>query len=265
MDLLHALGTFVRVVETGSFSAVARETNNSQSSIARVIGHLEDHYGIRLFQRTTRRLSLTDDGESLLAQARGMLELAEEMEATLGRRRASPSGRVRVGVPPGMAILVTPRLSTFLDRYPGLSVELVIGDRFGDPIEERLDVLVQTGRSESSSAVARAIATFDRVLVASPAYLARHGTPAMPEDLTAHRCIVHETGPDSDRWTFTGPEGPVKVQVTGPLHVSSATMVLRAALAASPGCWNRTCWTTSAPTACAGCCRNTAAIASRLS
>lgn len=231
MNLLHALGTFVRVVETGSFSAVAREANSSQSSVTRLIEQLEDHFGIRLLHRTTRRLSLTDDGENLLAQARSMLQAAEEMEATLGRRKASPTGRVRVGLPPGMAILVTSRLSTLLRRYPGLSVELVIGERFGDMIEERLDLVVQNGRSEYASAVARAIATFSRAVVAAPAYLEEHGVPQDPKELAQHRCIVHETGADSNRWSFTGPAGPVDVRVAGPLHASSATMVHRAALA----------------------------------
>jgi DNA-binding transcriptional LysR family regulator len=231
MDLLHALGTFVRVVETRSFSAVARETNSKHSSVARLIGQLENHFGVRLFHRTTRHLSLTDDGESLLVQARGMLEAAEEMEAALGRRKASPTGRVRVGLPPGMAILITSRLSALLRRYPGLSVELVIGERFGDLIEERLDLVVQNGRPDNASAIARPIATFGRAVVAAPAYLEQHGIPQDPAELTQHSCIVHETGPNSDRWNFTGPRGPVDVRVTGPLHASSATMVHRAALA----------------------------------
>ena len=231
MDLLHALGTFVRVAETGSLSAVARETNSSQSSITRLIGQLEDHFGVRLFHRTTRHLGLTDEAESLLAKARGMLEMAEDMEATLGCRNASPTGLVRVGLPPGMAILVTPRLSTLLRRNPGLSVDLVIGERFGDLIEERLDLAVQYGRSDHASAVARAIATFSRAVVAAPAYLQEHGVPRDPEELAQHLCIVHETGPDSDRWRFTGPRGPADVRVAGPLHASSATMVHRAALA----------------------------------
>jgi DNA-binding transcriptional LysR family regulator len=231
MDMLHALGTFVRVVETGSFSAVAREVECSHSSITRLIEQLEDHFGVRLLHRTTRRLSLTDDGETLLAQARGMLDAAEEMEVTLGRRKASPTGQVRLGLPPGMAILVTSRLSTLLRRYPWMSVELVLGERFGDLIEERLDLVVQNGRSDHASDVARAIATFSRAVVAAPAYLEEHGVPQEPTQLAQHSCIIHETGPDSNRWSFTGPTGPVDVRVAGALHASSSTMVHRAALA----------------------------------
>jgi DNA-binding transcriptional LysR family regulator len=237
MDLLYALGTFVRVVETGSFSAVARETGGSPTSLTRLIGHLEDHFGVRLLHRTTRRLNLTDDGENLLVRARSLLEAREEMEAMLGRRKTAPTGRVRLGLPPGMAILVTSRLSGLLRDYPGLSVELVIGERFGDLTEERLDLVVQTGRSNNPSAIARTIARFGRLLVASPSYLEEHGVPQTPEDLVKHNCIIHENRPDSDRWNFTGPTGPVQIRVTGALHASSSTMVHRAALAGYGIAW----------------------------
>jgi DNA-binding transcriptional LysR family regulator len=231
MDMLHALGTFVRAVETGSFSAVARETACSHSSVTRLIEQLEEHFGVRLLHRTTRRLSLTDDGESLLARARGMLDAAEEIEVTLGRRKAAPTGRVRLGLPPGMAILVTSRLSTLLRRYPDLSVDVVIGERFGDLVEEHLDLAVQYGRPDHASVVARAIATFSRAVVAAPAYLEEHGIPQDPAELARYSCIVHETGRGSNRWSFTGPTGPVDVQVAGALHANSSTMVHRAALA----------------------------------
>lgn len=237
MDLLYALGTFVRVVETGSFSAVARETSSSHSSVTRLVGQLEDHFGVRLLHRTTRHLNLTDDGENLLTRARGVLAAAEEIEAALGRRKSSPTGRVRVGLPPGMAILATSRLSGLLRHYPGLSVELVIGERFGDFTEERLDLVVQNGRSNNASAIARTIATFGRALVTSPAYLEEHGTPQSVEDLAKHSCIIHENGPESDRWNFTGPAGPVHVRVTGDLHASSSTMVHHAALAGYGIAW----------------------------
>jgi DNA-binding transcriptional LysR family regulator len=192
---------------------------------------LEDHFAIRLLHRTTRRLSLTDDGESLLAEARIMLAAADNMEATLGHRKDAPTGRVRVGLPPEMAMLVTSRLDMLLRRHPGLSVELVIGERFRDLVEERLDIVVQNGRPELASAVGRAIATFDRAVVAAPAYLEKRGVPAVPKELAQHNCIVLDIGPDSNRWNFKGPAGPVDVRVAGALHANSTTTVYRAALA----------------------------------
>jgi DNA-binding transcriptional LysR family regulator len=231
MDLLHAFGTFVRAVDTGSFSAVARETNMSHSSVTRLIAQLEDHFGVRLFHRTTRRISLTDDGEIVLVQARSIVEATGQIEATLGSRKATPTGRVRVGMPAGMGILVTPRLPKLFRRYPGLAVDMVIGERFGDLIEERLDLVVQNGRSDSASLVARAIGTFRRAVVAAPAYLEQHGTPKHPADLAQHNCIVHDTGPDSDHWCFLGQDGPVHMRTTGDFRAGSAAMVQRAVLA----------------------------------
>ncbi len=231
MDLLRALGTFVRVVETGSFSAVARETGTSHSAATRLIGQLEDHFGVRLIHRTTRRLSLTEDGQDLLNHARHLLETSQEMEAALGQQRASPSGLVRVGIPPAVATLVVPRLPAVFQRYPRLTVELLVGDRFGDLVEERLDLALLRRQPGDASVVARVIGAFGRIPVAGPAYLERHGAPLYPSDLTQHSCIVHDTGPDSARWRFTGPEGPIDVQVAGPLRSDNSEVVHRAALA----------------------------------
>src|ERR1700690_3375769 len=114
MDLLRALGSFVRIVETGSFFAVARETNTNPSAVTRLIGDLEGHFGVRLFHRTTRRLSLTEDGQDLLQYARRVIELEQELDGALGRQRASPSGLVRIGVTTAGATLMTPRLRHLL-------------------------------------------------------------------------------------------------------------------------------------------------------
>ena len=230
MDLLHALGTFRRVVETGSFSAVARETGTSHSAATRLVGQLEDHFGVRLFHRTTRKLSLTEDGQDLLNHASQLLEATQEMEATLGRQSTSPTGLVRAGVPPAVATLLVPQLPALFQRYPGLSVELVVADRFGDLIEERLDLALQPAQPGDSSLVARTIGTFGRVLVASPIYLERRGAPSEPADLAQHSCVIHHRGPDSDRWRFTGPDGPIDVTVTGPFHADNTQVVHRATL-----------------------------------
>ncbi len=231
MDLLRALSTFVRVVETGSFSAVARETGTSHSAATRLIGQLEDHFGVRLFHRTTRRLSLTEDGQDLLNHAHHLIETTQEMEATLGRQRASPTGLVRVGISPAIATLLVPQLPKVFEHYPGLSVELVVGDRFGDLIEERLDLALQRGQPANSSLVARAIGTFGRVLVAAPAYLERRGAPGTPAELAEHSCVIHEDRVGSARWSFNGPDGPVEVTVSGPFRSDNSEVVHRAALA----------------------------------
>jgi DNA-binding transcriptional LysR family regulator len=230
MDLLQALRSFIRVTETGSFSAVARETNTNHSSVTRHVGDLEEHFGVRLFQRTTRRLSLTEDGQDLVQYARRMIELEQELEGALGRQRASPTGLVRIGVTTAGATLMTPRLRRLMDDYPALSIELVVRDQLGDIIEERLDVAMHVGQPPDSSLLSRRIGAFGRVLVAAPTYLERRGAPARPADLADHDCVIHEYGPESAQWHFKGPDGPEAIRIQGRFHANNAAIVRRAAL-----------------------------------
>jgi DNA-binding transcriptional LysR family regulator len=215
MDLLGALGVLVRVVETGSFSAVARERELSQAAVARQVSQLEEHFGVRLFHRTTRKLSLTDDGEMLLGLARPVLDGVDGLEAALGRQSASPVGLVRVGVTVAASRLLAQRLPTLLADHPGLKVELVVGDRLGDMIEERLDLAMRVGEIKDASLVARRSGIAERVAVAAPSYIKRHGEPSSPADLANHTCIVHGVGPNSDVWTFVTPDGSKDFLVSG--------------------------------------------------
>jgi DNA-binding transcriptional LysR family regulator len=215
MDLLGALGVLARVVETGSFSAVARERELSQAAIARQVAQLEDHFGVRLFHRTTRKLSLTDDGEMLLGLARPVLDGIEEMESALGQQSALPVGLVRVGATVTSTRFLSQRLPTLLTDHPGLKVELVVGDRIGDMIDERLDLAMRVGEITDTSLVARRTGTAVRVAVATPSYIERHGEPSSPAELANHTCIVHDVGPDSDVWTFAMTDGPKGFRVSG--------------------------------------------------
>jgi DNA-binding transcriptional LysR family regulator len=231
MDLLRALGTFNRIVETGSFSAVARETNSSQSAVTRLIDQLEAHFRLRLFHRTTRHLSLTEDGQDLLGHARHLLEKAADMEGALGRHLSSPTGLVRLGLSAGASINLVPRMSVLFERYPGLSIELVVRDSFADLVEERLDVAVQAGQPSDASVMVRMVGTLGRVPVASLTYLERYGAPVRPTDLASRPCIIHETGRDSAVWQFSGPDGPIEVIVSGVFRANNSGVVHRAALA----------------------------------
>ena len=215
MDLLGALGILVRVVETGSFSAVARERELSQAAVARQVSQLEEHFGVRLFHRTTRKLSLTDDGEMLLGLARPVLDGVDGLEAALGRQSASPVGLVRVGVTVAASRLLAQRLPMLLADHPGLKVELVVGDRLGDMIEERLDLAMRVGEIKDASLVARRSGTAVRVVAAAPSYIKRHGEPSSPAELANHTCIVHDVGPNSDIWTFVTPDGPEDFRASG--------------------------------------------------
>ena len=229
--MLRALNTLNRIVEAGSFSAVARETNSGHAAVGRLIDQLEAHFGLRLLHRTTRHLSLTEDGKDLLGHARRLLAAAEDMEGALGSNRSSPTGTVRVGLSVAASTMLVPRMGRLLDRYPGLSVELVVHDSFADLFEERLDVALQAGQPSDTSFVAREVGTFGRVPVAAPAYLERYGEPANPTDLASRPCIIHDTGSNSTVWRFIGPDGLIEVAVSGVFRANNGGVAHRAALA----------------------------------
>jgi DNA-binding transcriptional LysR family regulator len=230
MDMLRALASFIRIVETGSFSAVARENNTSSSAVTRLIGQLEEHFKVRLFHRTTRHLSLTEDGQDVLGHARHIIDAATDLEDILGHQRIAPTGRVRVGLTAGAARLLTPSLADLLRRYPGLTVDFVIREQFGDLIEDRLDLAMHLGQQADNSLVARSIGEFGRALVAAPSYLERRGAPSTPADLNQHSCVIHDVGPGSTAWHFSGPDGPHDLEITGQFIANNAEVVRQAAL-----------------------------------
>jgi DNA-binding transcriptional LysR family regulator len=233
MDLLGALGVLVRVVETGSFSAVAREREVSQAAVARQISQLEEHFKVRLFHRTTRKLSLTDDGQMLLGLARPVLDGVDGMEAALGLHSVSPVGLVRVGVTVTAGRFLAQRLPALLADHPGLQVELVVGDRFGDMIEDRLDLAMRIGEVTDASLVVRRSGAARYVVVAAPNYIERKGRPSIPADLTGHTCIVHDVGPGSNVWTFVTSEGSEQFHVSGGFLANDVSAVHLAARSGS--------------------------------
>jgi DNA-binding transcriptional LysR family regulator len=228
MDLIGSLRVFARIAELGSFSAVARELQASHSAVTRQVGNLEAHLGARLFQRTTRGLTLTEDGRELLTYARQMLELAESMESGLGRQRESPQGLVRMGIL-GAGEYFVPRIPKLFERYPGLSLELVIHDHPPDMIEERLDLAIHRGPIANTSMVARALRIVHFITVAAPSYLERRGEPQVPADLEKHDCILHS---EIDRagWQFNGPDGPYRIRVPSRLAANNFAAIYLAAL-----------------------------------
>lgn len=230
MDLISGLHTFMRVVETGSFSAVARESNSSQSAVTRQVAQLEEHFGVRLFHRTTRKLSLTDEGQDLVGRARHLLEEAEDLEDTFGKDGGSPTGLVRIGIPVGAAILLVPEFVKLMQQHPGLTVEMVVSEQPDDLVAGRLDLALRFGQSPDTSLVARAVATIGSAPVAAPAYLERFGAPERPADLLNHTCIIHDIGPDSTHWAFNGPEGSVEVDIVGAFRCDNSVVVRQAAL-----------------------------------
>lgn len=216
MELLAPMRTFVRVVEAGSFTAVAAEQNTTQPTVSRQIAALEEHLGARLLTRTTRALTLTDDGRAFYEHALRALEAVAEAEGVVGRRRGRPSGLLRLATPVVFGRLhIVPRLAPFLARYPDVSVEVVMSDSFADLIEQGIDVAIRVGEVTDPGLIAKRIGTVRRVTVASPAYLKQRGTPRSPTDLAAHDCIVYTRLATGNRWTFESPNGPITVEVGG--------------------------------------------------
>jgi DNA-binding transcriptional LysR family regulator len=230
MDTIETLRTFVRVVETGSLTAVARQMNASQSTVSRQIAQLEEHFGVRLLHRTTRQLSLTDDGIGLHDHARKVLEAVDGMEEVIGRDKASPTGHVRVATPVSLGLMLIGRLPALMERYPGLTIELVMQDRVGDMIDERLDLAVRIGAVENLSLITRGLGTATRIAVAAPDYVQRRGSPEHPDQLAAHDCIVHRLAPGDAEWLLTGPDGAISVAVHGGISTNNHEAVRGAAL-----------------------------------
>lgn len=231
MDLLAAFRTFIRIAETGSFSAVAREIGATQPAVSRQVAALEEHLGVRLFQRSTRSLALTEDGRDLLSHARLVVEAVEETEAAIGRRRTSPSGLVRLGCPAVFGRLyIAPRIPHLLDRYPEMSVDLSLSDTVVDIVQEGLDLSVRVGEVTDASLVARRVGSTNSVAVASPAYLQQRGEPKHPNDLAGHECILFTRLATPETWNFTGPDGPLSVNVSGRLRTNGIEAVIEAAI-----------------------------------
>jgi len=231
MSVPSDMTAFVRAVELGGFSPAARELGLTPSAVSKLVTRLEDRLGVRLLNRTTRRLALTPEGEAYFHRTQRILADIRDAENEVARFRAQPKGllRVNVGTAFGMHQLA-PALPAFLERYPEMQVELTITDRLVDLIEEGADVAIRLGALVDSSLVARKICELERVVCASPAYLRRHGTPRTADDLLRHNCLSVAYAPNLRRWPFAE-EGTVRhVEVGGNVSANNADSLLQLAL-----------------------------------
>jgi DNA-binding transcriptional LysR family regulator len=234
-DHLSLFRTFVRVVEAGSFTAVAAEQSTSQPTISRRVGALEAHLGALLLHRTTRALTLTDDGRAFFERARAALASVAEAETSVGKRKGKPTGSLRIAAAGVLARLhLMPRLGRFLERFPEVEVDLAINDDTTDLVGEGVDLAVRVGELVDRNLVARRIGTTRRVIVATPAYLARHGEPTRPEDLGRHNCILYTRLATGGHWPLLGPGGPILAPVWGRLRLNG-TEAVRAAILSGYG------------------------------
>lgn len=201
MNRLEDMALFIDVVEAGSFTAAAQRNGLSKSLVSRRIAALEDRLDARLLNRTTRRLTLTDTGSNFFERATRILAEVEEAEALAARLDAEPRGTLHVAAPMSFGCVhLAPALGTFMARHPGLIVELDLNDRFVDLASERYDMAVRIGRLTDSSLVARRLAPSRAIIVASPAYLERRGTPETPADLAGHDCLIYSNRTVAEQW-----------------------------------------------------------------
>lgn len=190
MDKLRAMTTFVRIVETGSLTAAADHLGTSPTSVVRSLSALEKALGVRLLNRTTRRMALTDEGRDYFERCRHLLQDVEEAETALLARQVNPAGRLVITAPVMFGRLhVGPAVADFLGEYPEVRIELMLLDRVVDLIDEGIDLAVRIGTLPESSLVAVPLGTTRRIVCASPDYLAAHGQPENPDELQNHRGI----------------------------------------------------------------------------
>ncbi len=232
MDRIDAMRLFVRVVETGSFSAVAREANIGQPAVSKQIAALEAHLRAQLLHRTQRNLSLTEAGQIYYEASVRLLADLDDAEQAVGRGQTQPSGLLRVTLSAGFSrLVVIPLLPSFHARYPEIVADIIISDRYVDLVEEGIDVAIRLGALDDASVIARRIGASPRVTVAAPAYLQRTGAPATPHDLPRHACIAFTFQRRPRGWVFIGPDGPIRHAPKGPVRANDAENVRAAVLA----------------------------------
>lgn len=225
------MATFVRVVEAGSLSAAARLIPASLTSVSRQISMLEAHLGTQLLRRTTRSLTLTDDGRLFYDRAKTILGELQEVESTLASGKDGPSGRLNVSAPVLFGrLLLAPLLPEFLQRFTDVSVNLLLVDRNVNLIEEDIHVALRIGHLPDSQLIARKLAEVRMIVCASPNYLARCGLPQRPADLRNHDCLTFSDVPGSAEWYFHSANGRVSQRVAGRLWVNNLDALVAAAI-----------------------------------
>jgi DNA-binding transcriptional LysR family regulator len=233
MDKLRAMSAFVQIVESGSLTAAANSVDSSLPAMVRLLAALEQELSVRLLNRTTRRMALTDEGREYYERCKRILADVEEAEETLlNSRGGAPHGRLHLTAPTTFGRMhIAPLARQFTQLHPGLSVDLLLVDRVVNLLDEGLDCGIRIGSLPDSSLVALRVTEVQRTLCASPTYLAEHGTPQHPKDLTQHACIRFSAMGPSHEWTLMEDGRKLTVPVSGPLSGNSADALIEACVA----------------------------------
>lgn len=231
MDVFSSMAVFRRVAETENFSAVARELEMSQPSVSKHISALEKHLNVKLLNRSTRQLSLTDAGKQYYDRCVRIIDELNETESILRNQQSLPTGTLRINTPVTFGELcIVPHLWNFLDQYPDLNIDLIMDDQYVDLVKGGVDLAIRVGPMSDSNLIARKIGDSPRVTVASPEYLAKNGEPDNLQDLKKHNCIVYTLLTTRNEWHFNGPDGSESIRVDGRFCVNNPRSICQAVL-----------------------------------
>jgi len=229
-DGFGAIPVFVAVVEQGGFSSAAQVLGISKSAVSKRIGLLEQHLGVKLLQRTTRKISLTEAGEHYFAHAKVAHGAAKDAEDAVTQLQGEPQGRLRINAPMSFGRLhLAPLIPKFLARFPKINIDLVMDDKHVDLVGDGFDVAIRAGVLPDSSLIARKLAPLNSVICASPGYLKKQGHPSTPEQLEDHNCLLYSYANQLNSWTLMDHKESHVIEVSGNYQVNNSE-ALREAL-----------------------------------
>jgi DNA-binding transcriptional LysR family regulator len=228
MDKLRAMQAFVRIVDEGSLTAAAKVLRSSLPAMVRTLASLEQHLHVRLLNRSTRRLSLTEEGKIYLERCRSILAEIDEAESAVSTRQLEPSGTLTITAPVLFGqVYVAPSVTRFVQRFQNVRCKLLFADQIVNLLEKNIDVAIRIGHLSDSALVAQQVTTIRRVVVASPAYLRKHGVPKHPKELTRANCVCFP-GASGPPWAFRDNDREFSVPVSGNLEFSQAAAAAEA-------------------------------------
>jgi DNA-binding transcriptional LysR family regulator len=231
MDIVSALRTFLRVAETGSFSAAAIDLELTQPAVSRQVSALEARLNTRLLHRSTSALALTAEGEQMIPMARKVIEAVDALGEATSAEGATATGKVRISVPAPLGLYMSDQLPRLLSSHPGMTVELIFREEPSDLVGEGIDLEVRLGTVSDSSLICRRIGWTTACLVAAPAYLDTRPAPTTPDEIDSHECICYSRAGDSRAWAFSNGADELQVRIAPRLVANNAMAVHRATLA----------------------------------
>jgi len=235
VDRFHELNAFIAVVEAGGFTAAARRTGDSQSAISKAVGALERRLGVALFNRSTRTVTLTDQGQRYYDRAKPLLDEMDNADSELTSSSQDVSGLIRIAASGTFGRLhILPLIPDLLSLNPGLQVDLILSDFVRDMVEDGIDLAIRVGPVNDPNAIARRVASTPLVCVGSRRYFEQRGMPKTPAELVDHNCLLYRGLTESTHWPFVGPEGQFSVAVRGNL-TSNSVETIRAGVLAGVG------------------------------